>query len=439
MSSSASSSVSRDVGSPSPRLHYAWVVAFTTFVVLMLSASVRGAFGLLIGPLNTQFGWSRSEISTASTINLVLFGLMGPIAAAFIIRYGLRKVVISALCLIAAGAFLATQATSVWHLWVAWGVIMGIGQGCLATVLAASVASAWFVDRRSLIGGVLTAAGTAGTLVFLPLNRWLVDTYNWKQVSYTIGIATLAGIPLVLLFIRNTPEDKGLRAYGAPANWVTPARPSNPIRLAWTGLTSSVNSGIFWLLFGSFTVCGITTSGMIQVHFVDAAGDNGIGRKAAGWLIVVIGVFDLLGAIGSGWLTDRYDPRKLLFIYYALRGLSLLVFEQVLNLGATNVGLLLVLGLYGLDWVATVPPTMKLANELFASKGPVVYGWLFAGHQLGGGLAAFLTAQSRDQTGSFQAAFVTGGVLALVTAFACLRIRRTAPAAPLITREAAAY
>jgi MFS family permease len=415
---------SESLSSPAaqPRLHYAWVVAGTTFVVLTLSASVRGAFSLLIEPLRTEYGWSRTSIAAASTINLILFGLMGPVAAALIIRFGLRKVVMSALCTVAAGALLATQATQVWHLWLSWGMVMGIGQGCLATVLAASVSSTWFVERRAMVAGLLIAAGTAGTLLFLPLNRWLVDHYSWHQVSFTIAAAMLAALPLVFFFILNQPEDKGLRAYGAPADYATPDRPRNPIRLAWSALTLSVRSGMFWILFGSFTVCGITTSGMVQTHFVDAAKDSGIKRSTAASLIVVIGVFDLLGALGSGWLSDRYDPRKLLFGFYALRGLSLLIFQQVLSLGASNFGLLVVLALYGLDWVATVPPTVKLANDLFPGKGPLIYGWVFAGHQLGGGAAAAITAWSRDVTGSFQAAFVFGGVAALITAFACLRI-----------------
>jgi sugar phosphate permease len=413
------------------RFHYAWTVAATTFVVLTLSASVRGVFSLLIEPLRNEFGWSRTSIAAASTINLVLFGLMGPIAAAFIVRFGLRKVVISALLAVACGALMATQATQVWHLWLSWGVVMGIGQGCLATILAASVASTWFVEKRAMVAGLLIAAGTAGTLLFLPLNRWLVDKYSWHQVSFTIAAAMVAAVPLVFLFIRNTPEDIGLRAYGAAKGYVTPQRPANPIRLAASALTTSARSGMFWILLGSFTVCGITTSGMIQTHFVDAAKDSGIKRSTAASLIVVIGVFDLLGAIGSGWLSDRYDPRKLLFFYYALRGLSLLVFQQVLSLGASNLGLLVVLALYGLDWIATVPPTVKLANDLFPGKGPLVYGWVFAGHQLGGGAAAAITAWSRDHTGSFQTAFVFGGVMALVTAFACLRIGR--PVEPIVT------
>lgn len=406
----------------SRRVHPAWIVATATFVVLMLTASVRGAFGLLIEPLHTQHGWSRTSIAAASTINLVLFGLMGPLAAALMVRFGLRRVVISALTTVAAGSVLATLATQAWHLWIAWGVLMGIGQGCVATVLAASVASLWFFQHRAMVSGILIAAGTAGTLVFLPLNRWLVDTYSWTRVSYLIAGACILAIPLVLSFVVDRPEHIGFSALGAQPEQQPISPPRNPLMTAWTGLTSSINSGMFWLLLGSFTVCGVTTSGMVQVHFVDAAGDHGIGRSAAATLVVLIGVFDLIGVIGGGWLADRFDARVLLFCFYALRGVSLLLFDAVLESGASSPVLIATMALYGLDWVATVPPTVRLANELFPGQGTVVYGWVFAGHQLGGGAAAALTAWSRDSTGSFQSAFVVGGLLAIVAGFACLGI-----------------
>ncbi len=407
------------------RLHPAWVVAATTFVILMLTASVRGAFGLLIDPLHEQYGWSRTSIATASTINLVLFGLMGPIAAAMMIRFGLRKVLVSALTTIAAGAVLATLSTHPWHLWLAWGGLMGIGQGCVATVLAATVASVWFVERRAMVSGVLIAAGTAGTLVFLPLNRWLVDNYSWTRVSYLIATACILAVPLVLLFVVDRPEQIGVTALGAPPGHVAPPIPRNPLKLAWTGLVTSLHSGIFWVLLGSFTVCGITTSGIVQVHFIDAAGDHGITRTAAASLVVVIGVFDLIGVIGGGWLADRFDARTLLFCFYTLRGVSLLLFDGVLDASGSRILLFGAVALYGLDWVATVPPTVRLANELFPGRGTVVYGWVFAGHQLGGGAAAALAAWSRDRTGSFQTSFVVGGVMAIVAGFACLGIGRS--------------
>jgi sugar phosphate permease len=406
------------------RMHPSWVVALATFVVLLLSSSVRGAITLLINPLMDQFGWSRSAVTAAASINLLLFGFMGPFASALMVRYGLRKVVSTALCLIATGALLSTQATAPWHLWLSWGLVMGTGQGCLASVLAANVASAWFVEKRGMVSGMLTAAGTAGQLIFVPLNARLIDAFSWRFVSVTIACATMLAVPLVLGLIRNKPEDIGMRAYGAPEGYETPPKPGNPIRLAFSTLADVRRSGLFWTLFGSFFICGLSTSGLVQVHFVPAAKDAGIAKGSAAVLLLMIGVFDLLGSLGSGWLTDRVDPRKLLFVYYALRGLALLVFDQALGHGAGSLSLLGVVIFYGLDWVATVPPTIALASKCFGrTRGPVVYGWLFAGHQLGGAIAAQGAARLREWTGSYQLSFIIGGIFCLIAAFGSLRIR----------------
>jgi sugar phosphate permease len=412
------------ITSVNKRLHPSWVVALATFVVLLFSSSVRGAITLLINPLMDEYGWSRSAVTAAASINLLLFGFMGPFASALMVRYGLRKVVSTALCLIAIGALLSTQATAPWHLWLSWGLVMGTGQGCLASVLAANVASAWFVEKRGMVSGMLTAAGTAGQLIFVPLNARLIDSFSWRFVSVTIACATMCAVPLVLGLVRNKPEDIGMRAYGAPEGYETPPKPGNPIRLAFSTLADVRRSGLFWTLFGSFFICGLSTSGLVQVHFVPAAKDAGIAKGSAAVLLLMIGVFDLLGSLGSGWLTDRVDPRKLLFVYYALRGLALLVFDQALGHAAGSLGLLGVVVFYGLDWVATVPPTIALAGKCFGrTRGPVVYGWLFAGHQLGGAIAAQGAARLREWTGSYQLSFIIGGIFCLIAAFGSLRIR----------------
>jgi predicted MFS family arabinose efflux permease len=277
-----------------------------------------------------------------------------------------------------------------------------------------------------VVTGALMAATTAGQLVFMQIHRALIDAYTWRAASVVIALATVAGIPLTIAFVRDKPEDKGLRAYGSPVGYRTPPRSPHPIRLAFQTLRDIRGSGIFWILFGSFGVCGVTTSGMVMTHWYEAASDHHITRHSAANLLILIGVCDLLGALGSGWLTDRVDPRKLLFAYYGLRGLSLFALESALRGGATNAALLVIVTFYGLDWVATVPPTIALANQLFGrERGGIVYGWLFAAHQLGGAVAAWLAAQARDWTGSFQLSYTVGGVLCLCSAVGVLGIGRT--------------
>ena len=409
---------------PRTRLHYAWVVAGVTFFVILFAASVQGVYSLLIEPLMAEFGWSRGATTLPASVMIMFYGMTGPFAAALLVRFGLRKVVIGALCSVSTGALLVTQASRPWHLVAAWGVVVGIGMGCMAGVLASSVASAWFVQRRGMVTGMLVAASTAGQLLFLPVNRMLVAHFSWRAAAFVIAAATLAAVPLVLAFVRNKPEDMGLSAYGAPEGWMTPARPTNPIGLAVRGLRDASSSGMFWILFGSFFVCGVSTSGLVQIHWFESTHDHHIARATAGALMVGIGVFDLIGVLTSGWLVDHIDPRRLLFGYYGIRGLSLLMLNQVLGLGAGHVGTVAVLMSYGFGWAATVPPTIALAHRCFGpSRGAVVFGWLFAAHQLGGGFAAWFSAATRDATGSFQLSYIIGGALCIVAAIGVLQIR----------------
>jgi predicted MFS family arabinose efflux permease len=372
-----------------------------------------------------EFGWSRSVTSVPASVNIFIYGMMGPFAASLMAKFGLRRIVTGALFLVASGSLLTSQVRQPWQLVLTWGVIVGLGMGCMASVLASTVANTWFVAKRGQITGLLMAATTAGQLMFTQLNRRLVEQQSWRFAASAIAVATLAGIPLALAFLRNRPEDKGTTAYGAPEGYEPPVKPGGAVRLAFSTLRDIKGSGMFWILFGGFWVCGVTTWGMVQTHWFEATADHSYSKVTAANLLMVIGICDVIGSVASGWLCDRIDPRKLLFAYYFLRGLSLFVLERVLDLGATHIGLLIVIAFYGLDWVATVPPTIALANELFGrDRGGIVYGWLFAAHQLGGALAAWFSAATRDWTGSFNLSYMVGGVFCVVAAFGSLGIGR---------------
>ena len=401
-----------------------WVVFVAAFVVLLGAAGQRSAPSVLIDPLREEFGWSRATVGFAVSINVLLYGFIGPFAAALQQRYGLRRVTAWALTVISIGAALTTQMTQPWHLFLLWGLLVGAGTGCMATVFASTVASRWFVERRGLVVGVLTAASASGQLVFLPLLTHLADTVGWRWVGASVAIGAAGVIPVVVLFLRNRPEDVGLVPYGAPDDWTPPAAMvGSPVAAAFDALRSAWGSGTFWLLWGSFAVCGLSTTGLVQTHFISAAHDHGMTSQHAGTLLAMIGVFDVIGTILSGWLTDRHDPRVLLLAYYLLRGLSLFVLDPALAHGGG--GLFGFMAFYGLDWVATVPPTIALCIRHFGrERGPMVYGWVFAGHQVGGALAAWGAGELHDLTGSYKAAFVTAGVCCLAAAVGVLRIRQ---------------
>jgi sugar phosphate permease len=420
------------------RVHYAWVVAVVTFVALLGSAGFRAAPGVLIVPLQNEFGWNRAVIAIAVSINLILFGLTGPFAAALMDRFGLRAVTVGALVTVASGALLTTVMRSPWQLYLLWGVVVGLGTGCMASVLAATVANRWFVKRRGMVLGALTAAGATGQLIFLPVLGWLAQNAGWRWSAITVAVAALAVVPVVALFMRSRPADVGLRAFGATQADAAVVTVGSPIANAFRGLRLGVRSRDFWLLGGSFFICGASTNGLIGTHLIPASMDHGMAEVAAASLLATIGVFDVVGTLVSGYLTDRFDSRWLLFFYYGLRGLSLLFLPYVF--GSPQFALILFIVFYGLDWVATVPPTVQLARKAFGQQNfAIVYGWIFAAHQLGAAAIAFAAGAVRTFFGDYQLAFMSSGLLCLVAAGLVLRIARERPGRVEVLEPAPAY
>lgn len=398
------------------RIHYGWVIFAAAFVTLVGAAGFRSAAGVLVDPLRDEFGWSRSTVGAAVSINVILFGLMGPFAAALQLRFGLRRVTMAALVAIGLGGLATTQMSSPIHLFIVWGVVVGAGSGCMATVFASTVASRWFVAHRGLVTGALTAASASGQLVFLPVLTNLAEDHGWRTVGTTIGLCAIAVVPIVFLFLRDSPADVGLHPVGASEDHEPPHPLTNPIRSAFGALNDARHDYIFWLLWGSFLVCGLSTNGLIGTHFLSAAHDYHFAAATAAGYLALIGGFDVLGTIASGTLTDRFDPARLLAAYYGFRGVSLLFLDPALTNG--GLGLVGFMVFYGLDWVATVPPTVALCIRRFgADRGPLVYGWVFAGHQIGAAIAAWGAGALRDATGSYAIAFYVAGAACLLAAF----------------------
>jgi sugar phosphate permease len=410
------------------RVHPGWIAVAVTFVTLMATAGFRSAPSVLIIPLQDAFGWSRSDISLAIAINVLLFGLISPFAAALMEKFGMRRVVMSALTTVSLGALLTIFIQAPWQLIATWGVIVGTGTGSMALVFAATVANRWFVAKRGLVTGVLTAASATGQLIFLPGLSHLAHTYSWKSVSITVSSFAMLVVPFVYFFLRERPADMGLLPYGAPLDWQPPAKSElSAGTLAIDTLKQSSKRKDFWYLFGSFFVCGLSTSGLIGTHFIPAAHDHGMMDTLAASLLALVGIFDVVGTLFSGWLTDRYDPRKLLFFYYGLRGLSLFLLPSIL-FSSIHPSTMVFVIFYGLDWVATVPPTIMLCRAVLGpQRASVVYGWVFAGHQIGGATAAFGAAVLRVKLGDYAAAFYISGAMCIITSYFVLQIAKNIP------------
>ena len=410
------------------KIHPGWFAVAVTFATLIATAGFRSAPSVLIIPLEEAFGWSRTDISLAVAINVLLFGLVAPFAAALMEKFGIRKVVMTSLTTVSIGAFLTIFIQAPWQLIATWGVIVGIGTGSMALVFAATVANRWFVKNRGIVIGLLTAASATGQLIFLPGLSHLANTYGWKSVSIAVASFALAVVPFIFLFLKEKPADLGYLPYGAPDDWQPPVKSElGAGALAIDTLKQGSKKKDFWYLVGSFFVCGLSTSGLIGTHFIPAAHDHGMATTLAASLLAMVGVFDVIGTIFSGWLTDRYDPRKLLFFYYGFRGLSLFLLPSIL-FSSIHPSTLVFVIFYGLDWVATVPPTIMLCRAVLGpQRASVVYGWVFAAHQIGGATAAFGAAILRVQLGDYAAAFYISGLMCIITAYFVLQIAKNVP------------
>ena len=401
--------------------HYAWIVAGVTFLVLIVTAGVRATPGVLMVPLEAEFGWSRAAISAAVAINIALFGLIGPFAASAMNRWGLRRLILAAIALLAVSVALTTKMQHQWQMTLLWGVCVGTGTGVTSMVLAAVVATRWFVARRGLVLGALSAANATGQLVFLPMLARVVEAQGWRSAAVIVAAAAAAVFLVVLVLMRDRPEDLGLRPYGLPPGTETaPAQALSPM----AALSVAVRSPAFWVLAGTFFVCGASTNGLIGTHLIAACHDHGIAEVRSAQLLAVMGIFDIVGTTASGWLSDRYSSRHLLFGYYTLRGLSLLYLPYTLRTGeAASLGMFAVF--YGLDWIATVPPTVKLTSQAFGRENTgVIYGWIGASHQLGASLAAFGAGAIRTVSGAYEPAFWIAGILCVLAGTAFLTVGR---------------
>jgi MFS family permease len=399
-------------------IHYAWIMLALTFLTMLATSASMGMAGVLMRPLQQQFAWSSGAISGAMALRLVLYGLTGPFAAALMLRYGVRRAICAALGCINLGLLLITQMGALWQLYVFWGLLVGFGTGMTAIVLGATVANNWFGTRRGLAIGIMATAAATGVLAFIPISAWIAEHFGWRlSVVPPIALCSLAFV-LMALLARDHPSELGLAAYGDAVAMPRPARQAGAAWLSFDALRRVLPTRSFWILISGFAVCGFTTNGLMQTHFIPLLQDHGIAEVAAAGVFAMMAMFDFAGAIGAGYLTDRFDPRKLLLIYYLVRGVALILLPLS---GFSGWELGIFGALYGLGWIAPVPPTIRLTTEAFGpGQGSLVFGWVFASHQLGAAAAALGAGVLRDMSGSYMSSFVFGGAICLVAAATAL-------------------
>jgi predicted MFS family arabinose efflux permease len=404
------------------RFPHAWIVVAVTFLALLVSAGLRSTPAVLLSPLQLHFGWDRATTSFAAAVGIFLYGLVGPFAAALMISAGIKRTMLVGLTLMAISTFSSLWMTQPWQYVLSWGVFSGIGTGAVASVLGAAVVNRWFATRQGLVMGLLSASTATGSLIFLPVLAWLARYGAWRPVVMAVALASLILVPIVALLVPEHPRDVGTVRHGETEESAPPPplKQARTAGLAIDALVRASRSPMFWLLFGTFFICGLTTNGLIGTHMIAFCGDHGIPPVAAAGLLSMMGFFDLFGTTASGWLTDRYDPRKLLSVYYGFRGLSLIGLPFI-DFGPVSLAVFAVF--FGLDWIATVPPTLKLANATFGQRdAPIVFGWILVGHQLGAAAAAWGAGLIRDDFGTYTPAFIASGALAVAASIVVLII-----------------
>jgi MFS family permease len=409
------------------RIHRAWLVAAVTFLTLICAAAFRSTTSILFMPLEMEFGWSRSLTSTALAVNLVVYGVTAPFAATLMERFSPKRVAIAALALVALGTGLTTVMTEPWQLMLYWGVFVGVGTGCLALVFASLIANRWFSKKRGLVTGVFSAAYATGQLIFLPALSSVVIVDGWRTASLVVALFSASVIPIFIFAFRNSPQEVGVEPYGGPHIESKGGSAPKNARETISVLFQAAGKPAFWILAGTFFVCGWTTNGLIGAHFIPAAHDHGMPVGTAAGLLAVVGIFDFVGTILSGWLTDRVNPVLLLVFYYGLRGLALFTVPFVLG-PSVEPPLFFFIVFYGLDWIATVPPTIELCRRYFGlAQSPSIYGWVFAAHMVGAAIAAAFAGAIRDSQGSYFIAWITAAILCLIAAGSVLFLRRMQP------------
>lgn len=415
---------------------YGWVAVTLSFLTTLVGAGIRSAPTVFIHPLEVEFGWSRAAIAFAVSINLFLYGLAAPISGWLLDRFGPRRVMMGSLGLMAVGVGLTTVMREYWHLVFLWGAVIGLAAGGTASVLSATVANRWFVARRGLVLGVLNSANSTGQLIFLPLMMTVIVTVGWRGGSVLLFIAAVGLVPLLALWMRDDPADVGLVPYGsAPADASTGSLRSSLEDSGRVSLLRALRSSTFWLLAGSYFVCGATANGLVGTHLIPHSIDRGIPEVAAAATVGVMGGLNFVGTTLSGWMIDRVAPKKWLALVFALRGLSLFILPFVTDFS----GLFLFAVIYGLDWFATVAPVIAITSDTFGKRSVgSIYGWIFLSHQVGAALAATGAGAIRVWMGQYNYAFLLGGAMAMIAACLALSIRSHRPAVGPATAPAEA-
>jgi MFS family permease len=414
------------------RIHPAWILLGALTLCMMAASGLRSVFGVYIKPMETEFGWSRGALSGAAAVSLLLLGAAGPFAGRLADRWGPRRVIAFSLALLGLGSIGASFVQRLWHVYVTTGAMMALGAGGLGLATGSALAARWFETRRGLVIGIAGGGMSAGQLILIPLATALTLWFGWRTSFFVLGVGLLVVVlPIGAWLIRNDPEDRGVRPFGATGAVPTAAQVAAAQASGRMSLSEAAQTSQFWLLMATFFVCGYTSNGMVLTHFMPHALEHNFTPLQASSALGVMGAMNIMGTIGSGWLCDRFGRRGPLATYYFVRGVSLLFLPYVWDVPSLDVWA----AIFGLNYISTVPPTTTLTANIFGrySVGELS-GWIFFSHQVGAALGAALAGWIFEWTGSYGSAFVSAALMGFLAAGLTLLIREE----PAIARPGAA-
>ncbi|NRG26617.1 MFS transporter [Bacillus circulans] len=381
--------------------HYAWIIVFVTFLTFLAVQGVRLSFGAFVEPWETEFSMNRGTISLISTLSFVIYGLSQPLIGRLVDKLGARLILSFSTFLVGISIFLTAFVTHPWQLFFLYGIMVSLGVGGASNVAATVVVTNWFNEKRGLAFGIMEAGFGAGQMLLVPGSLLLIHLLNWKMTVFILGaFLVLFVFPIVLLFLRNHPKEKGLVPIGGEIaeDDSVPKKTLDTNTSIWNVFLKRQ----FWFLILPFAICGFTTTGLMDTHLIPFSHDHGFSTSVTSAAVSILAGFNIIGILLSGIIADRWSSRKMLFLLYGIRALSIAIL-----LSSHNSTLLLIFAvIFGLVDFATVAPTQLLATQYFEEYSiGFILGWLFLSHQIGSALGAYLPGFFYNETGSYTISF----------------------------------
>lgn len=397
------------------RVYYGWIVVAAAALSLTFTAGARLLPGIVLKDVTTEFGWTRSELMLAITINMIVLSIMQPFTGAMTDRFGPRNTLVAGILSIGAMMLTLSFANQLWHFYVIYGFFGAFGLAAVSPVNVTSLVSGWFLEKRGIALSISTSGTAFGQLLVVPIATWVLTMTEWPALYRGMAAVLLVVVmPMALLFIKPADGDDSKASADTASGEVT-AQPAT--------LREALAGNPFWLLAFGFFVCGFTMA-FANTHFIAYADDMGMSTTFAAQLIAVTAVFSIIGSFALGWAADRHPRQRVLSLTYFLRGFAF-VLLMLLPLGTPD---LIYAAVLGISWTATTPLTAAISADIYGRRHlGIIFGTMFSFMNIGFGAGSFLDGLAYDLYGTYRGALIVNAALGLLAAIAVLGVSTARP------------